>query len=283
MLASLYPVTTETPLRLSSATRELAARYLDGEFKDTVVQADFKLPAEASAGLSDDMRYALTVKLIAEKAPLRILPEEKLVGAATLLEAAEHQTPASDFSSTSHVTIGFNTVLQCGYLGLRQRLEQRLADSSLTPHQQDFLQSMVLCLDAARCWHDRHAAELERRIAVSTGVVRQHYRTVHRNMLAVPENPPQSFREAVQSLWLMFSFQRLCGNWSGLGRLDQMLGSYLERDLQNGTITLDEARELLAHFWIKGTEWRDIRKCYGGDAQNYQNVILGGIEREAMK
>jgi len=281
MLASLHPIAIEgEPSRLSLATKELARRYLDGEFKDSVVRATFRLSPEESATLSVNLQYAGTIQMIAEKAPLRILPEELLVGAATLLEAAEHRTPASDFRSTSHVTISFNTILQCGYRGLRQRLEQRLGDPALTPQQQEFLQSMVLCLDAARCWHDRYTAELERRIAAGSGPLKQHYQAIYHNMLMVPENPPQSFREAIQSLWLMFSFQRLCGNWSGLGRLDQMLGSYLEHDLQNGTITLDDARELLAHFWIKGTEWRGVRECSSGDAQYYQNVIIGGIDRD---
>ena len=47
----------------------------------------------------------------------------------------------------------------------------------------------------------------------------------------VPENPPSTFREAVQALWLLWDFQRLCGNWSGLGRVDKMLGPYLAADL----------------------------------------------------
>ena len=50
-------------------------------------------------------------------------------------------------------------------------------------------------------------------------------------------------------------------------------------DLKQKKITLDEARELVAHFWAKGTEWIGI---YGGsgDAQFYQNVILSGIDKD---
>lgn len=56
-----------------------------------------------------------------------------------------------------------------------------------------------------------------------------------------------------------------------------MLQRYLEQDLREKRITLEEARELLAHFWIKGTEWKGLQKG-SGDAQHYQNVILGGID-----
>ena len=57
---------------------------------------------------------------------------------------------------------------------------------------------------------------------------------------------------------------------------------YLEEDLRNGSITLDEARELVAHFWVKGTEWIGIHGG-SGDAQFYQNVILGGIDRDGRE
>ena len=108
---------------------------------------------------------------------------------------------------------------------------------------------------------------------------RRFYQNIIDTLENVPENPPRNFREAVQSLWSLYAFHRLMGNWSGIGRFDQMLWPYLEADLQKGKITLDEARELIAHFWIKGTEW--IGEFNGsGDAQFYQNIILGGIDKD---
>jgi len=50
----------------------------------------------------------------------------------------------------------------------------------------------------------------------------------------------------------LFAFMRLCGNWPGIGRIDWLLGDYLKRDLAQGVITLDEAREVMASFFIKG-------------------------------
>ena len=77
----------------------------------------------------------------------------------------------------------------------------------------------------------------------------------YRNLQRVPWQPPRHFYEAVQSLWFSFAFLRLCGIWPGIGRIDQLLGSYLEKDLRDGVLTLEEAREILAHFFIKGCEW----------------------------
>ncbi len=279
MLNSLHPTSTPEITRLSESTRNLAKRYLDGEFKNTVIKSNFRLNCEENPSMTDNMKYALTVKLIAQNAPLRIMREEHLVGAATYLEAAGHSTPGCDYPSTSHVTIGFGKVLKEGYKGLRTRISKRQKAGNLSPSQQDLLEAMLTCLDAAEIWNKRQIAELCRLAENASGKIKDHYKNQAETLSRVPENPPKSFREAVQSLWSMFSFQRLCGNWSGLGRMDQMLGPYLKQDLQNGRITLEEARELLAHFWIKGTEWRNVRDIESGDAQHYQNVILGGIDR----
>ena len=262
--------------KLSPTTVELAWRYLSGEFRDGIKPADFALSPTEKEGLSDNRIYAETILMIAEKAPLRLVSGEKLAGAATLLEAAQHNTPACEYRATSHVTIGFSKVLHSGTGKLDERVNMRLKDSSLSNKQRDFLESMQLCLQAMKIWHQRYLEALEE-------LAEDDHRAANwLSMLNycrnVPENPPQNFREAVQSLWMLFSFQRLCGNWSGLGRIDEMLGLYLDKDLKEKRITLNEARELLAHFWIKGTEWNGIGfgNGFSGDAQFYQNVILGG-------
>ncbi len=274
--------TVHTPRRLSDATRALAARVIGGAYGRAMESAPFSIDAESMPDATPNARYAEAVSHIAETAPLRIVPEEKLIGAAPFIEAPRHMTPGSDIGSTSHTTIGLDRVLKTGYGQLRQRVEGRLVRADLDDAQADLLRSMLRCLDAAAHWHRRYVMELERLIAESAADRRRHYEEVLAAALNVPENPPASFREALQSLWFMWEFQRLCGNWSGLGRVDMMLGPHLERDLADGHITLDEARELIAHFWIKGCEWTGAKTGHvggSGDAQFYQNVILAGVDQ----
>jgi formate C-acetyltransferase len=113
---------------------------------------------------------------------------------------------------------------------------------------------------------------------VNSEIALKEYEQVLSALRNVPENPPRNFREAVQSLWMLWDFQRLCGNWSGIGRIDKMLGPYLRRDIGSGALRLDEARELIAHFWIKGCEWISADGKGSGDAQFYQNIVLSGID-----
>jgi pyruvate-formate lyase len=271
--------------KLSERTRALAERGLGGELGRQMFPADPGLAKGLPAGgVSEEMKCALAIRLIAETAPLRILPEELIVGSATYLEAVFHRVPILGSRSTSHLTVGFDRALRMGYRGMRRQIVERLARGDLDDRGADLLQSMLVCLDAAGIWHRRHLEELGRLAEDASGSQREHYRGVIDNLSPVPEDPPRTFREAVQSLWFMYAFQRLCGNWSGMGRVDEMLGGYLRRDLAGGVVTLDKAREILAHFWAKGTEWIGARDYTGevssGDAQHYQNIVLAGIDAD---
>jgi formate C-acetyltransferase len=271
------------PMRLSDVTHALAERAISGEHGRSMKNAEFRLDDNGMAVLSPDMRYAHAVKLVAEKAPLRILPGERIVGSATLEEAPAHATPVAGVTSTSHTTIGFDRVLKIGYKGLRQQIAERRSRGSATLPERgsDFLNAMEMCLDAAEIWHRRYMELLTKLASQSEGSERENYLEVLETLRNVPENPPTTFHEAVQSLWFMYAFQRLLGNWSGIGRIDEMLGPYLEKDLRDKRITLDEARELIAHFWIKGCEWIGAFDTRGsGDAQHYQNIVLSGVNSD---
>ncbi|MDQ1329320.1 MAG: hypothetical protein QG641_2609, partial [Candidatus Poribacteria bacterium] len=162
--------------------------------------------------------------------------------------------------------------------GLRKEINDRLSQSDLDDKGVDLLNSMLICLDATQIWHQRHTDLLEKLISENSGEQKKHYEDILKNIKNIPENPPENFYEAVQSLWLMYAFQRLCGNWSGVGRIDMILGEYLRKDLMEEHLTINDAREILAHFWIKGTEWIGANENPGsGDAQHYQNIVLAGV------
>ena len=269
----------ESPKRLSDITHHLAQMGLSGQHGRNMPTVDWEFPEGRDEKLSNNRKYGYAALSVTRNAPLRILPGELIVGSATLREAAQHRIPALNMGSVSHTTVGFAKVLHQGYKGLRAEIDERLSRGGLDSHGTDLLESMLMTLDAAALWQQRNIALLKEMKGNAPDSERRFYQNIIDTLENVPENPPRNFREAVQSLWSLYAFHRLMGNWSGIGRFDQMLWPYLEADLQKGKITLDEARELIAHFWIKGTEW--IGEFNGsGDAQFYQNIILGGIDKD---
>ena len=259
----------ERPARLRDETKRFALESLKGKYGDEARSH----PAVSLDGIPDfdslspDERCALAVEAIARDCPLRFVDGELLTGSATLGAAIDHVIPAfregrAVFSSVSHVTLGFQRILALGLDGMEAELE-RFADRPYTAY-------LMRAAEAFRVWHGRILGEARARNPLCAKLLER-----------VPMKPSETFHEAVQSLWLTFAFTRLTGNWSGIGRIDEMLGPYLERDLAEGRLTLAEAREILAHFFIKGCEWIVSDTPVGsGDAQHYQNIVLSGVNAE---
>ena len=132
--------------------------------------------------------------------------------------------------STSHLTIGFDQVLPMGYKGLRQKIEERLSRGGLDAQGTELLDATADDrLRGPPIWNQRHVELLGQLATQSGGPEQANYLRLRDLLQRVPENPPATFEEAVQSLWFMYAFQRLCGTWSGIGRIDQMLGGYLRK------------------------------------------------------
>jgi len=268
------------PVRLSYKTRKFAFESLNRKYGlDTLKNEAVKLDEiEGFESLSKIEQHDLAIKKIAKEAPIRICEGERICGAATLGLAIRHYIPATYngkkiIYGVSHLTVDFEKVLKEGINSIKVCAE-RAYEKHKGTEKEAFSRSCLNCLEAFEIWHGRYLKELLDRGA--------EYRQNYENLIKVPFEPASSFYEAVQSLWFTFAFIRLCGNWPGIGRIDYLLGDYLKKDIDDGKITLDEAREILAHFFIKGCEWingqLDCPFEGSGDAQHYQNILIGGID-----
>ena len=264
------------PVRLSQETRCFAWESLQGRYGEETLQTP-SVSLNDTAGfetMTEYQKYDEAIMAIAANAPLRICENEKISGAATLGRAMGHVVPVTYrgkglWDSVSHVTLGFDKVLKSGINGIEREIDERLSDISLQASGKEILGSMKNTIASMHIWHNRYL-----------GAVKASKPAVYHNLLQVPFEPARNFYEAVQSLWFVFSFVRLCGNWPGIGRIDEMLGGYLKQDLDAGVLTLNDAREILAGFFIKGCEWIQKNTPVGnGDAQHYQNIILSGIDQ----
>ncbi|MGM0216254.1 trans-4-hydroxy-L-proline dehydratase [Enterococcus sp. AZ109] len=70
----------------------------------------------------------------------------------------------------------------------------------------------------------------------------------------VPEHAPQTFRQAIQMYWFVHIGVTVeMNNWDAYspGKLDQHLEPFYEKDIDEGRLTREEARELLENLWIQ--------------------------------
>lgn len=268
------------PIRLSAKTRKWAWESLHGKYGKEAMETPF-------LSIDDDNflqyehidKYDIMIQKIAREAPLRICEEELVSGSATLGAAILHIVPVyyqekAVFSSVSHLTLDYATTLRYGLEFYEKKIAERLKDEALSQKQIRFLQSLSNTINCLRIYHSRYLQ--------ATKEVKPE---IYKNLLQVPFQPARNFHEAVQSIWFLFSFVRLCGNWPGIGRIDWLLGDYLKHDLETGVLTKKQAREILASFFIKGTEWIDgnMANVRSGDAQHYQNIVLAGVDENGVE
>ncbi|MCK5826896.1 formate C-acetyltransferase/glycerol dehydratase family glycyl radical enzyme, partial [Candidatus Bipolaricaulota bacterium] len=122
--------------------------------------------------------------------------------------------------------------------------------------QLDELTAMDICCDAIIIFAHRHAA-LALDIATNPHTTEQRKREL--NQIAeicrhVPEQAPRTFHEALQMYWFVH-LGVICelNEWDSLnpGRLDQHLFPFYEEEMSAGILTPQDAKELMACFWIK--------------------------------
>ncbi|GAB6158184.1 choline trimethylamine-lyase [Desulfotomaculum varum] len=101
----------------------------------------------------------------------------------------------------------------------------------------------------------------------------------------VPANPPRTFHEALQSVWILQSLFVVEENQTGisLGRLDQYIYPMFKADMEAGRLNKLEAFELLGCFFIKCSEimWLNsaVGAKYFAGYQPFVNCTVGGQKR----
>jgi formate C-acetyltransferase len=117
------------------------------------------------------------------------------------------------------------------------------------------LRAMEIAADALIHFAERHA-DLARRLAKKEGNIkrRRELEKIADVCARVPAHAPRDFWEAMQHYWFIHLGVIIELNpWDAFnpGRLDQHLYPFYEKGLADGTLTKEEAKELLQAFWIK--------------------------------
>ncbi len=165
-----------------------------------------------------------------------------------------------------HFAPEYERFLSEGIPGVLRRIEESAERHGKDPEKLCFLNAAKLVMEgfANLCRSYAEAADRAEKPEIA-GACRR-----------IAEAPPQSFREALQLVWLTYQ-AFLCEDRYAMafGRMDQYLAPFYRRDLENGTLCYDDAVTLLESVFIKLYEFRRFR---GGD--EVANICIGGITKE---
>lgn len=172
-----------------------------------------------------------------------------------------------------------------GYIDeCRENIRSTLCSSKEDQQRVDYWNACIIQCEGLIEYAHRMAAEAERQAAACTDPKRkQELLTVAANCRVVPENPPQTFQQALQLVWFVHVYFHIevCTTANGFGRFDQYMWPFYEKDvLLEKNITKDEALEMLECFYLKACEVFEVRdKWYATSFAGYpmwELLVVGG-------
>lgn len=235
----------------------------------------------AAEGLGDTERACRRLEAMLERERPVVWPEERIALVRTVPVVPELFTPEEQQSLRARYTIheqgkvcnvtpDYSRLMTAGFDRTRQELsEQR--DALPEGEKREYLTVLLRTLEAVQRFADRYREEARK---VGNAGVAQ---TLER----IPRHPPETFREALQFLRLLHYCLWASGQYHNtLGRFDQYLWPYLERDLARG-MTREEALELVEEFFLCCNKDSDL---YPGMQQgdNGQSLVLGGRDPQGQ-
>jgi Pyruvate-formate lyase len=188
-------------------------------------------------------------------------------------------------------------IYKYGMLDFKKRIEDHIAslDFMNDPEATDKLeelQGMSISCDAAILFAERHA-ELAEKMALEKEAEGNATRAAELRKIAeicrrVPAHAPRTYYEAIQMYWFVHlgTITELNG-WDAMnpGHFDQHLAPFYEKDLADGEMTREDAKELMSCFFIKVNNQPAPPKVgvtakESGTYNDFTNLNIGGIRRD---
>ena len=148
------------------------------------------------------------------------------------------------------------------------------------------LKAMEISCNAVILFAERHADLAEQIAATEKNSQRvAELKTIASVCRRVPAHAPQTFHEAIQMYWFVHlgTITELNG-WDAMnpGHFDQHLAPFYQAGLKNGSLSRDQAKELLCCFWIKVNNQPappkvGITARESGTYNDFTNINIGGI------
>jgi formate C-acetyltransferase len=157
--------------------------------------------------------------------------------------------------------------------------------------KQEELKAMRICADAIIRFAELHAAAACSLAQVETNPLRKaELEHIGEVCNWVPAHAPRNFWEALQYYWFVhLGVTTELNTWDAFdpGRLDQHLEPFYRRGLADGSLTRDQAEELLHCFWIKFNNQPappkvGVTAAESGTYTDFAQINVGGLRPDGL-
>ena len=185
----------------------------------------------------------------------------------------------------------YEKIFQIGLKGIISEAEQRLKeiDRKVPPDyisQKEFLEAVIVSLKAMVVFAHRYAVKAREMATLETNIeAKKRLQEIADTCEWVPENPPRTLLEAIQSFFFIHVGRYIEYSTLGIGiRFDKIFGPYYQKDLDAGRINREEAVELLQLLWVKfhelGLVYSPMLSGIYGGVESLQAITIGGVDAE---
>jgi len=191
-----------------------------------------------------------------------------------------------------HFVTGYDKAIRVGFKAIKEEAEQKMAEivartmPGNTNEQYNFYRAVAIVCEGMITLTKRYAALAREKAAIEKNPERRDELLKMGEVLDwCMENPCRTYHEALQCLYMYQTCLCLEANMHGItmGRVDQYLGDFLERDLANGSITEADAQELLDMFYLKVAEmnkpWSNGATQSAPGYTSGQLMSMGGVDK----
>ncbi len=185
-------------------------------------------------------------------------------------------------------------VYKYGLLDLKEKIQKELDNLDFmndreASDKQEELTGMAISCDAAILFAERHADLADEMSLTEKDPKRvEELKKIAEVCRWVPAHAPRNYWEAIQMYWFVHlgTITELNG-WDAMnpGHFDQHLAPFYEKDIAEGTLTRDQAKELMSCFFIKVNNQTappkvGITAKESGTYNDFTNLNIGGIKAD---
>ncbi|MCR4431745.1 MAG: glycyl radical protein [Tepidanaerobacteraceae bacterium] len=190
-------------------------------------------------------------------------------------------------------TAGGERIFGKGLLEIKEEIRSKIRE--MEPNDPDYfdkieeLKAMDIAADAMLVYAERYAEKLEKMAEEEKDAERRkELNEMARICRRVPAHAPGTFWEALQHYWFVHVGVVYETNpWDSYnpGRMDQHLYPFYEKDVAEGKLTREKAKELLEAFWIKINNQPAVPKV-GVTAEesftynDFTKINIGGLKKD---
>ena len=191
-------------------------------------------------------------------------------------------------------TAGDGKIYEKGFLDFKEEIKESLSNldyynDDRAYEKQEQLKAMLICCDAIIEYGKRYAQAAKELAKSETDQKRkEELLKIAEICTHIPANKPRTFWEALQMYWFVHvGVITELNPWDAFnpGRLDQHIYPFYKKDIEEGRITEEEAKELLQCFWVKFNNHPAPPKVgvtlkESGTYTDFANINSGGLKAD---